>query len=118
MSTKKPWRTVITGTSTGRFTREQIRDAIDSVSKSKAGGAQSRGDGAASQSTPRSDDSAESGTVAAQTAKTGGTVQGKSTGGARGQTAGSSARKGAPKSRVAAASKNGGLAKPRKGPHE
>lgn len=43
MATKKPWRTVITGTSTGRFTREQIRDAMDSVSsKSKVGGTDSK----------------------------------------------------------------------------
>lgn len=49
MATKKPWRTVLTGTSTGRFTREQIRDAMDSVaSRSKAGRAQSRADGGAS----------------------------------------------------------------------
>jgi hypothetical protein len=38
MATKKPWRTVLTGTSMGRFTREQIREAMDSVSsKSSAG---------------------------------------------------------------------------------
>jgi hypothetical protein len=52
MATKKPWRTVLTGTSTGRFTREQIRDAIDSVSsKSKAGGTESKAAGGASKST-------------------------------------------------------------------
>jgi len=52
MATKKPWRTVLTGTSTGRFTREQIRDAMDSVSsKSKAGadgGASAKGKGSSS----------------------------------------------------------------------
>lgn len=43
MSSKKPWRTVVTGDSTGRFTREQIRDAVDSVaSKSKPGSAESK----------------------------------------------------------------------------
>jgi hypothetical protein len=43
MSSKKPWRTVVTGDSTGRFTREQIRDAVDSVaSRSKSGSAESK----------------------------------------------------------------------------
>ena len=43
MATKKPWRTVLTGTSTGRFTREQIREAMDSVSgASKSGGSARR----------------------------------------------------------------------------
>jgi hypothetical protein len=49
MATQKPWRTVLTGTSTGRFTREQIRDAMDSVaSRSKA--ARTESDGGASKS--------------------------------------------------------------------
>jgi hypothetical protein len=52
MATKKPWRTVLTGTSTGRFTREQIREAMDSVSgasksdgsaRGKAGGGGAKG---------------------------------------------------------------------------
>jgi len=51
MATKKPWRTVLTGTSTGRFTREQIREAMDSVSsKSKGGGTESKTAGGASKS--------------------------------------------------------------------
>jgi hypothetical protein len=45
MATKKPWRTVLTGTSTGRFTREQIREAMDSVSSR---GSTARTDGGAS----------------------------------------------------------------------
>jgi hypothetical protein len=31
MAGEKDWRTVVKGDSTGRFTREQIRDAVDSV---------------------------------------------------------------------------------------
>ena len=31
MNTRKPWPTVILGESTGRFTREQIREAVLSV---------------------------------------------------------------------------------------
>lgn len=43
MATKKPWRTVLTGTSTGRFTREQIRDAMDSVSGASKSDGSARG---------------------------------------------------------------------------
>ena len=44
MPNQKPWRTIIKGDSTGRFTREQIRDAVlavkaerETAERSKAG---------------------------------------------------------------------------------
>jgi hypothetical protein len=42
MNTPKPWPTVILGESTGRFTREQIRDAVLSVKAEREAAAKSR----------------------------------------------------------------------------
>jgi hypothetical protein len=42
MSTPKPWPTVILGESTGRFTREQIREAVLSVKAEREAAAAAR----------------------------------------------------------------------------
>jgi hypothetical protein len=44
MAGKKGWRTVVKGDSTGRFTREQIRDAVDSVASKTNGRSSSTND--------------------------------------------------------------------------
>lgn len=42
MDTQKPWPTVILGESTGRFTREQIRDAVLAVKAEREAAAAGR----------------------------------------------------------------------------
>jgi len=52
MAGKKDWRTVVKGDSTGRFTREQIRDAVGSVASKTNGRSSSKNDDRSSVGNP------------------------------------------------------------------